>query len=229
MTVFGGAGGRANEGRMQVDGLNTGAALNGGGVSTYVADISNAAGSRDDDLGRPGRSRSRRPDAQHRAEERRQHRQGRGLPVRRQQRDGRQQLQRRAEGRRSHHPRQAPPAVGLHGRRRRADHQGSPVVLRHAARRRTAPVDSRHLPEPERRRPDEVHLRARPDEAGAGRRELPARQHPADGADHAAQQVQLPPGPAVAVQRLVVHAERRRLPHRSPTRARSSDRWASAA
>src|SRR4051794_10382690 len=30
MTVFGGAGGRANEGRMQVDGLNTGAALNGG-------------------------------------------------------------------------------------------------------------------------------------------------------------------------------------------------------
>jgi hypothetical protein len=42
MTVFGGAGGRANEGRMQVDGLNTGAALNGGGVSTYIADISNA-------------------------------------------------------------------------------------------------------------------------------------------------------------------------------------------
>jgi hypothetical protein len=43
MTVFGGMGGRANEGRMQVDGLNTGAALNGGGVSTYVADVSNAA------------------------------------------------------------------------------------------------------------------------------------------------------------------------------------------
>jgi len=42
MTVFGGMGGRGNEGRMQVDGLNTGAALNGGGVSTYVADISNA-------------------------------------------------------------------------------------------------------------------------------------------------------------------------------------------
>jgi hypothetical protein len=43
MTVFGGMGGRANEGRMQVDGLGTGAALNGGGVSTYIADISNAA------------------------------------------------------------------------------------------------------------------------------------------------------------------------------------------
>jgi len=42
MTVFGGAGGRNNEGRMQVDGLNTGAGLGGSGVSTYVADISNA-------------------------------------------------------------------------------------------------------------------------------------------------------------------------------------------
>ena len=42
MTLFGGTGGRANEGRMQVDGLNTGASLNGGGVSTYIADIGNA-------------------------------------------------------------------------------------------------------------------------------------------------------------------------------------------
>src|SRR5688500_8715055 len=42
MTVFGGAGGRNNEGRRQVDGLNTGAGLGGSGVSTYVADISNA-------------------------------------------------------------------------------------------------------------------------------------------------------------------------------------------
>jgi hypothetical protein len=42
MTVFGGQGGRNNEGRMQVDGLNVGAGLGGSGVSTYVADISNA-------------------------------------------------------------------------------------------------------------------------------------------------------------------------------------------
>ena len=42
MTVFGGAGGRNNEGRMQVDGLNAGAGLGGSGVSTYIADISNA-------------------------------------------------------------------------------------------------------------------------------------------------------------------------------------------
>jgi hypothetical protein len=43
MLVFGGAGGRTNEARLQVDGLNTGAAFNGAGVSSYVPDISNAA------------------------------------------------------------------------------------------------------------------------------------------------------------------------------------------
>ena len=42
MQVFGGPGGRANEGRLQVDGLNVGAALNGGGVSSYVADVGNS-------------------------------------------------------------------------------------------------------------------------------------------------------------------------------------------
>ena len=43
MIVFGGRGGRTNEGRVQVDGLNTGASLNGGGVSGYRQDIENAA------------------------------------------------------------------------------------------------------------------------------------------------------------------------------------------
>ena len=40
MVVFGG---RGNEGRAQVDGLNTGASLNGGGVSGYRQDVENAA------------------------------------------------------------------------------------------------------------------------------------------------------------------------------------------
>ena len=43
MVVFGGRGGRGNEGRAQVDGLNTGASLNGGGVSGYRQDVENAA------------------------------------------------------------------------------------------------------------------------------------------------------------------------------------------
>ena len=42
MLVFGGAGGRSNEGRLQLDGLSVGSAFNGAGVSAYVADVSNA-------------------------------------------------------------------------------------------------------------------------------------------------------------------------------------------
>lgn len=43
MVVFGGAGGRTNEGRLQVDGLSVGSAFNGAGVSAYIADVGNAA------------------------------------------------------------------------------------------------------------------------------------------------------------------------------------------
>jgi hypothetical protein len=42
MRVFYSHGGRGNEGRVQVDGLNIGAAFNGGGVSGYISDTSNA-------------------------------------------------------------------------------------------------------------------------------------------------------------------------------------------
>ncbi|HEX5109146.1 MAG TPA: TonB-dependent receptor [Vicinamibacterales bacterium] len=42
MVVFGGAGGRSNEGRLQVDGLSVGSAFNGAGVSAYIADVGNA-------------------------------------------------------------------------------------------------------------------------------------------------------------------------------------------
>jgi hypothetical protein len=42
MQVFGGQGGRENEGRLQVDGIGTGAPVNGGGVSGYIADVVNA-------------------------------------------------------------------------------------------------------------------------------------------------------------------------------------------
>ena len=42
MRIFTSHGGRGNEGRVQVDGLNVGAAFNGGGVSGYVMDTPNA-------------------------------------------------------------------------------------------------------------------------------------------------------------------------------------------
>jgi hypothetical protein len=42
MSVFGGQGGRENEGRLQLDGINTGAPVNGGGVSSYIPDVTNS-------------------------------------------------------------------------------------------------------------------------------------------------------------------------------------------
>jgi hypothetical protein len=42
MVVFGSAGGRSNEGRLQLDGISVGSAFNGGGVSAYIADVGNA-------------------------------------------------------------------------------------------------------------------------------------------------------------------------------------------
>ena len=42
MVVFGSAGGRGNEGRLQVDGFSVGSAFNGAGVSSYIPDVGNA-------------------------------------------------------------------------------------------------------------------------------------------------------------------------------------------
>jgi hypothetical protein len=42
MVVFGGFGGRSNEGRVTVDGISVGSAFNGAGVSSYIADVANA-------------------------------------------------------------------------------------------------------------------------------------------------------------------------------------------
>jgi hypothetical protein len=42
LNVFGGPGGRGTEGRLTVEGLNVGAALSGGGVSSYIPDVGNA-------------------------------------------------------------------------------------------------------------------------------------------------------------------------------------------
>jgi hypothetical protein len=42
LVVFGGPGGRGTEGRLQVEGLMVGAALSGGGVSSYIPDVGNS-------------------------------------------------------------------------------------------------------------------------------------------------------------------------------------------
>jgi hypothetical protein len=42
LVVFGAAGGRTNEGRLQVDGVNVGASFNGAGTSGYLVDMTNS-------------------------------------------------------------------------------------------------------------------------------------------------------------------------------------------
>ena len=130
MTVFGGAGGRNNEGRMQVDGLNAGAGLGGSGVSTYVADISNAqevvtttsGGLGETEVGGPSLSIIPKSGGNHHP--------GRGLSLGGDQRHGGKQLQRRSPRRRPDHARKAPRTVGLHVRHRRPDRERPLVVLR---------------------------------------------------------------------------------------------------
>ncbi len=212
MTVFGGAGGRANEGRMQVDGLNTGAALNGGGVSTYVADISNAAevvtttsgGLGEAEVGGPTLSIVPKSG---------------GNIVK-----GAVYLSGVSSGMVGSNYSDALKAAGLSTPGKLLQQWdytggvGGPIfkdrlwyygTLRDEGQHRSIPGVFPNL-----NAGDPTKFSYSPDttEAGAGRGELPARQHPPDGADHAAQQVQLPPGPAVALQRLGVHVERRRLP-----------------
>ena len=160
MIVFGGQGGRGNEGRVQVDGLNTGASLNGGGVSGYRQDIENVVGNRHDHVRRPGRNGGRRAGHEHRAEDRRQHVRRTFLRDRPQRRRCRATTSRERlidSGLRAPQPHQ------LHLRHerveRRSDHQGSAVVLRTGVLPRQR---QRHLdvPQHERRRPHQVDLRA---------------------------------------------------------------------
>ena len=65
-------GGRANEGVVQIDGLNVGSPFNGGGVSNYAYDMNNCDRSPGLDLRRPGRGRPRRAYFQHHPQDGRQ-------------------------------------------------------------------------------------------------------------------------------------------------------------
>ena len=161
MQVFGGQGGRENEGRLQVDGIGTGAPVNGGGVSGYIADVTNAqevafttsGGLGEAEVGGPtmtivpktggntdqGHGSTRPASATAwSAATTRPSLQAAGLSV----------------------PGRAAQAVGLQPRRRRTDRQGSAVVLRQRPQRRQPSVGARHVRQHERRRSDQAHLRA---------------------------------------------------------------------
>ena len=153
---------RATKAACRSMALNTGAALNGGGVSTYVADVVERGRSRDDDVRRIGRSRSRRPDAQHRAEERRQYTVS-----------GQVYLSGVTRGMVGSNYSDELRAAGLSTPGKLIKQwdftggvggpikQGPDLVLRDRARRRPAPDDSRHLPESQRRATRRVGVHAR--------------------------------------------------------------------
>ena len=73
MVVFGGAGGRSNEGRLQLDGLSVGLRVRRRRRVRVHPGCRERAGNHDGLVGRPRRSRSRRPHDEHRAERGRQH------------------------------------------------------------------------------------------------------------------------------------------------------------
>ncbi len=131
MTVFGGAGGRGNEGRLQVDGLGTGTSMNGAGISTYIADVSNAqevtfttsGGLGEAEVGGPSMSIVPKTGGNT----------FRGSVYLAGVSEGMvgDNYTDRLQTARTDGAGQAPEAVGRKRRRRRADPQGPPVVLRH--------------------------------------------------------------------------------------------------
>ncbi len=136
LSVFGGAGGRGTEGRVQLDGLNTGAPLSRRRHVGLRARPRERAGGVVHHVGRPRRSGSRRPRHEHRPEDRRQHDQGKRLSRGRDRRHGRQQLLGRPEGARAAHAGRSAEAVGFLGQRRRSDQEGSRLVFLQRARGR---------------------------------------------------------------------------------------------
>ena len=96
MTLFTANGGRANEGRMMIDGLPVAASFNGGGVSTFIYDIANSDEMQVTVSGALGEAGKRRASGEPGAEIGRQHVQGVGLLQRRGQVVHGQQPQRHA-------------------------------------------------------------------------------------------------------------------------------------
>ena len=194
--------------------MGTGAALNGGGVSTYVADISNAQEVVTTNSGGLGEAEVGGPAMNIVPKSGGNTHQGPDLPLRRAVELRGQQLHaRNCETAGLVDARRVAQAVGRNLRRRRTDQEGSVVVLR-------APIATKastgSIPGifPNLNAGDPTKWEYAPDTtpAGARRGKLSAGERAPDRAGHAAEQGQLPLGCAVAVQRLLVHGRRRRVP-----------------
>ena len=156
MVVFGGFGGRSNEGRVNIDGISVGSAFNGAGVSSYIADVGNAREIAMTTSGGLGENEGGGPSLEHPAERGRQRAARHVLHHRRQRRHDRQQLQRRPEGSRPVHARRDAQGVGLQPRPRWTDQAGSPLVLLEPARGGERAHGARYVRQQERWRPEQV-------------------------------------------------------------------------
>ena len=180
MVVFGGFGGRTNEGRVNVDGISVGSAFNGAGVSSYIADVGNAREIAMTTSGGLGRSRRRRPVAERRAERGRQRRARHASsppasPSGMVGSNYTQELQRP----RPDDARRDAEGVGLQPRRRRADREGPPVVLLHLREEGSERDGAGHVRQRERRRPHQVDVCRRHQPPGRARRVVSHHRAPA--------------------------------------------------
>ena len=173
MVVFGGAGGRTNEGRLQVDGLSVGTAFNGAGVSAYVADVNNAQEVVLTSSGGMGEAEAGGPTLNIVPKEGGNRISGQGY------------FAQVTEGMIGSNYSDELKARGLttpgsytkiwdyNLRYRRPDHEGPAVVLPAGPPGGLREHHPRHVREPERRRPDQVVLHARPVAAGRRRGLVP--------------------------------------------------------
>ena len=187
MTFFTAHGGRGNEGTVQIDGMNVGAAFNGGGVSSFgynrrtppkCRSRSSAASVRPTVAARPSTSFPR-PAATHSAAGFQSYA---GELVPRQ--------QPRYELKALHHRRAAITRTGTAASRSAARSRGSALVLRQL---RTFGIisDVPGIRQQERRRPDQVELRRGSQPEGAQRQRQEDRHHPPHRSADAAQQARL--------------------------------------
>ena len=112
--------------------------LSGGGVSSYIPDIANSQEVTFTTSGGLGEAEVGGPTMNIVPKTGGNALRGTSVSRRRQPRHGRQQLHRRAAGRRTARAGRAAEAVGLHGRRWRPDPQGSHLVLRERRARKAA-------------------------------------------------------------------------------------------
>ena len=145
MVVFGGAGGRSNEGRVNVDGISVGSAFNGAGVSSYIADVGNAREVTMTTSGGLGEAEGGGPSLNIVPKEGGNSVRGSfyaaGVTEGMIGSNYTQEL--RIRGLTT--PGETAQGVGLQPRRRRADHEGPAVVLRHVPRRRQRALGARHV------------------------------------------------------------------------------------